>query len=64
VTTQPCPTPWKIVYVSRRHAHTVIRNASKSGTQQNPYKCVCGNWHTSHLSKRQAKLARQGRGIA
>ena len=63
--TELCPTPWKIVYVSRRNAHTdVKRHNQKQGVQLKPYKCPCGHWHVSRLSKRQAKHARQGKRVA
>jgi len=58
-----CPTPWKMRWESRRSAvnHARRAKAAQKAGQVRPYRCVCGCWHVSSMSKRTAKLVKRGR---
>jgi hypothetical protein len=56
-----CPTPWKLRYVSRREAHDAMRHKTQPlrAGQMHAYPCVCGVWHLTSMTKKQAKTLKK-----
>jgi hypothetical protein len=45
---EPCPTPHKRSYCSKREAKEGIVN---NGIRLWPYHCPCGRWHLTHVKQ-------------